>query len=492
MVLRSVLSPFARPLIAAALLAGLCALPQRARADNTETNQPPELEDSTTEGLKGLQAIVDAADADTRNGNAQEASDKWQQAVDILEPFIAKTKDGSYDRWVVEDTLAKILWQGKNDPTDAIDHFLAAQQIADEHPNYLQPKDRMEHIKWIGQAYYQKALAIKHDDAAMRQAYADSMRYMKQYLSMTTTPDPQDEMLYSMLLYGQATVDTHHPDKALLAEAEKSTRLALTLTTHPKSDLYTLLTAELMAESKYKEAADYIELLVTLNPTKRDLWEQLWQIYNQLASEAASADQDELQREYLARAILAIERGQKLGYLKKPSDNYNLVTLYSTAGQTQKAVELLNKGLHDGAIDSNPLNWEYLANFYLQIDRPNDAIDATKDAIERFPDDSDLYLETAQYYTQSYDNQNVYKYAKEAVDRDHFQRTRKSQAYQMLAYAAYELQKYSDALDAVEGAIHSLPEDAATERQGLLRFEQAINAAIHQQEMLQKAKTATP
>lgn len=476
--------------LAATVLTALPLLRSSAYADDSTQQPPPDLEDKTAEGLKNLQTIVDGAEAALHAGNNQEAAEKWQQAADLLEGMIPQTKEGSYDRWVVEDTLAKILWQGRNDPTDAIDHFLAAQQIIDAHPNWLAEKDRIEHIKWIGQAYYQKAIGIKGNEEATRQAYADSMRYMKQYLSLIPRPDPNDEMLYAMLLYSQATVDPKHPDKPVLADAEKHTRLALTLQTHPRSDLYTLLIAELMEEGEFRQAADYIELLVTLKPTQRDLWEQLWQIYNQLASEASSKGDESLEREYLARAIIAIERGQKLGYLNKPADNYNLVTLYSTAGQTQTAVRLLDKGLHDGSIESKPMNWEYLANFYLQIDKPNEAITALKDAVERFPDDSDLYLELAQYNTQVYDTQATFKYAKEAVERNHFQRTKKWQANQMLAYAAYELQRYDDALTAVDGALRELPADSsANEREGLMRFRTAIEGAIKQRDMLKKAST---
>jgi tetratricopeptide (TPR) repeat protein len=472
---------------AAVLLACLAGIRPVARADDSSNQPPPELEDKTQEGLKNLQAIVDAAETATHNGESEDAAQKWQQACDLLEGLIPQTKEGSYDRWVVEDTLAKILWQGRNDPDDAIGHFLAAEQILETHPNFVaSEKDRLDHIKWIGQAYYQKAIAIKHDPAAVHEAYAQSLRYMQQYLSATPQPDPQDEMLYSMLLYSQATVDPKNPDRAMLAEAEKSTRLALTLSTHPRPDLYTLLIAELMEENNYREAADYIELLITLKPTQKDLWEQLWQIYNQLASDAANHNDHAMEREYLARAILAMERAQRLGYLSKPSDNYNLVTLYSTAGQTQTAVKLLDKGLHDGAIDSTPLNWEYLANFYLQIDKPNEAISAMKDAIERFPDDSDLYLEVAQFETQVLNTQASFTYAKEAVEHNHFTRTKKWQANQMVAYAAYELQKLDDALEAVNAAIREAPREARSTKADLVRFRQAIEAAIKQRDILKK------
>jgi tetratricopeptide (TPR) repeat protein len=448
------------------LLAGLALAPTLGFAAAEAEKGPPQFSDKTAEGLKNLQALVDAKN--------------WDAAITLLQNLAKENPPNSYDDFFIEDLLGKLYWQGKDAPALAVDHFLKVMAMAKVHPNYTTPKDMNEHILWVARASYQKAVGIKNDPAAQRAAYDEAARYLKQFLATTATPSGDDEFLYAMLLYSKASAVPGKIDLATMKEAEAATKKCMTLQIHPKNELYQLLVAELVERGDYKTAADYFEILVKLKPTNKDFWAQLFQCYNNIASN--SEKDPKIQRIYYARAINTVERAQALGIMKAPRDNFNLVSMYYAVGQFGRATDILHAGLKNGSIESNEANWTNLSYFYQQVGDNLTAISSLKEAMTRFPQSSDLDFKIAQIYQDEYNTQETYNWCKSAVEKNHFKAYKAANAYQFLAYSAFELQKYDEALVAVDKAI----ELSTRKEKTLLGLKEAIQKELKQREVLKK------
>ena len=193
--------------------------------------------------------------------------------------------------------------------------------------------------------------------------------------------------------------------------------------------------------------------MIKNNPTHtKDWWPNLFGIYNNLA--ANNEKTEELYRKYLARDINTLERAQALGYMNTPVDNMNLVTMYTQAGQYGIATDLLYKGLKAGTIDATKkVNWSNLALFYKQINDFFSAIKVFKEADEKFPDTGEFDLQISDIYNNDLNNtQEAYTYSKMAVSKGNLG-TRAYYAYYYLAFQAYELQKFDEALTACEAGM---------------------------------------
>jgi tetratricopeptide (TPR) repeat protein len=432
----------------------LLALPLAARADDAE---PPSLSEKTSEGFQTLEPLINAKN--------------WQAALDLLNGLSASAEPNSYDISVIDDTLWKIYWQYMDRPNDAIaplEHVIA---LAHAHPEYLTPKDRVDRLQFAGQLYYIKALSVKNDAAGQRALFDKAMEYMKEWLAESPHPGSDQVYLYAVLLYQKAVVDPDHIDQAELSEARKETRLALRLDIHPRDSLYQLLTVEDQQSGDLPGAAQGLEWLIRLKPTSKEYWAELMAIYVNLAS--SSEKRPDLMREYYACAINTVERAQALGYLKTPKDNYNLVTMYNQVGQFGKATELLYQGLKTGGIESTLSNWLVLAYFYQQVNENLQAISVLKEAEALFPESGDIDRQIADIYYQDDKTQQVYEYCKKAVEKGNLKQQKPYSTWQLLAFSAYELGNYDEALTACEKAM-SFPGAA----KDLVAFHKGIQDAI--------------
>ncbi len=464
------LSAFSRILCLLLAGAGLfCATPHRMRAEDA-ANEPPDLTDEGHEDFPKVGPLVDAKNYDA--------------AIAVLNELISKVGADSFDRFLAEDTLGKIYWQAKSSPTEAQGHFEQAEQIARQHPNYFRERERLEHLQLMAELYYTIGSAMK-DDKVGQQRYLDlSSDYLKRWLSQTKSPRGDDEYLYATLLFSKAIVNPDKVDVDLMKQAREATEKALRLEIRPKDTYYHLLAYECQSTGDLEDAADYLELLTTLKPTNKDYWSALVAVYNNII---VGADKDpKKQRIYYARMINAQERAQALGYMNTPRENQNLVSFYNQVGQYGKATELMEKGLRNGAIEDKLDNWIYLAECYEQIGSNQDSIRVLKDAEARYPDIADVDALLSEFYGNNYDTKETYNYAAKAVAKGNLSKRFNYVTYQRLAYAAYELGKYQDALDAVHQALQ-IPGSPEGE---LKRFERGILDAIKHEEDIKKAAEA--
>ena len=428
----------------------------------------PQFSEKTAEQLKLLQPMLDAKNSDG--------------SIALLNQLLKDNPPDSYDAFFTLDVLGKLYWQYKDDPASAVRYFKQVLAMGEAHPNYTNKKDHDEHILWLARATYQLAIAVKNNPKEQEELYTESGNYLKQYLDLTPTPSVDDQFLYAMLLYSKASLNPGHVDLRTLKEAEAATKKCLTLTIHPKTELYQLLVAELIQRGDYADAADYFELLVKLKPQSKDFWAQLFQCYNNLAN--TEEKNPKIQRTYYARAINTMERAQKLGMMKAPRDNLNLVSMYYAVGQFGRATEIMHAGLKNGTIESTESNWMNLAYFYQQVGDDLMAIKTLKEGMQQFPKDSDFDFKIASIYQEDYNTQETYNYCKSAVEKDGFKTLKAATAYQYLAFSAFELGKYEEALKAVDEAIKRNGKKVDRSLTGL---REAIQTQLQHNEALKKA-----
>jgi tetratricopeptide (TPR) repeat protein len=252
------------------------------------------------------------------------------------------------------------------------------------------------------------------------------------------------------------------------------TNRGLSASARPRDTFYQLKLAELYQLNRIDETADYLELLVKMKPENKSYWQQLAATYLQLAAAAEKKD-DKAFNTYNIRAILAIERAQKLGIMTTPKDNYNLVGIYFNIGQFAEACRLLEQGLKDDSIERTQANYELLANSYQQLHREPKAIEALQAAAKIFPKSGQIEYQIAQVYFTIDKFQEAFEHmkiceAKGGTDKPHV-------GWLFYAYLALDLKQYDEALKGAEQAA-KYP-DAKEEAQ---KMQDAIKATIQDRE----------
>ena len=452
------------------VLAGLLFAAPVIRAQESDDNgsdeeqakkNGPALTDKTRLVFVKLKAALEAKDYDG--------------VLAMLHGLLPTVKQDSYDLSVILDTEAKILWQGKNTPEKAIAPWEELMGIVDRHPDFLDPADRINHYQYLAQTYYLVAADPKTKNDPTKANYLDkSLSYMKRWLAGSPRPRQDDLVFYTTLLYYKA-VANGKVDNAALKEAKDEIMKGLLTDAHPKETFYVMLVSISQQEGDFVSAANYLELLLSKHPKQRDYWLQLISIYNNLA--VSNGVNQKQQREYYARAINAAERAQSLGYANSPKDNYNLVSIYDQVGQFGKAIELLYGGMKTGKIESTLKNWQILAYFHEQIDQVTEAIAVLKEAEQnpQFASTGELDRQIADLYYQQDNTQKVYEYCKSAVAKGNNVKNPYT-TYQLLAFAAFQLHKLPEALEACEKALGypGVPQE-------LNRLKEGIQDAIKQE-----------
>jgi hypothetical protein len=439
---------FSSIVLAACALAGVSS-------SYAQDKEPPSLNEDTSAAFQNIKPLLDAKN--------------WDGALAILDGIIAKNKPDSYDTFVAQDTEAKIYFQGKENPLKAVTLWEGMMNVLSQHTDYLVPKDAIQHEQFVAQGYYMVALGLKANDPRQREYYDRSIAHMTKWIAQTPKPRQEDRLFYTSLLYYKAVSNPDHADAVYLSKAREQIELAFKSEIKPREPFYQIYVVILQQQGETELATHYLEYLVSVHPQSRDYWLQLMAAYNNLAG--SSDKNPDKQRAYYTRAILTVERAQKLGFLNSPKDNYNLVTLYNQVSQFGVATELMYEGLKNGKIENDLKNWEVLAYFYLQVNRELQAISVLKEAAEipQFSEMGEINKQIAEIYYGLDNTQEVYNNCKIAVTKGNLGAKTYS-TYQLLSFSAYSLGKYEDALEACDKAMsfkNAPVKDLARLKQGI-------------------------
>jgi Tfp pilus assembly protein PilF len=429
---------------AALLLAlSVCTAPALQAQEQQRERQPHNLAEKTSEALKTFGQLQQ---------QTPPAYDQMMVIVDNLLPTLPPT---SYDRAFLLDIKAK-LFAGQEQYGRAIGPWEEALKLSDQF-NYFDERQTNELTLWLAQLIFSEAATIK-DPAALNNLMGKAAGYLKRHLAENKRPSLETRMFYAQLLYQQAVADANRINRDVLRQAREVVEDGMMAAIQPKEGFYMLLMAILQQENDHVRSAEILELMVNKFPDKRDYWPALMGTYLNIAT----TEQDEFRRrEHYIRAINALERAQERGFMTTPKDNYNLVTVYLTAGQFSKATDILHAGLKNGTIESTLANWRLLGSYYQQATRDLDAIEALKQAAQLFPTEGMIDLHIGEIYRQLDKPREARPYYVSALKKGKLEKP--IVLFQLLAYTSMELDDWEEAQRAMNEA-SKLPEFAKDEQ----------------------------
>ena len=441
-----------------ALLTSVTILPNRSGA--AEEQGPPGLNEKVSEALQQkVKPLLDAKN--------------WDGAMAVIDSVLVGLDPNGYDTAFLSDIKAKIFLQ-KNDYASAIAPMETTLRLADANKNFFDKKTILDVVYFLAQIYYQEGTSSK-DPTVQKNYFNKSSAYIKRWLQTTPKKNQEASLFYASILYNQAVVNPDKVDLDLIKRVQTEVKEGLLTSLKPKEGFYVLLLASLQQIGDLAGSAEVLEQMVKVKPDNRTYWLQLLAAYLNLGGGTEKDEQKS--RESFARAINTMERAQALGLMQTPKDNYNLVTMYYNAGQFGRATDLLYSGLKSGAIESDLKNWQLLAYSYQQIGRDAQAIAVLKEAGTAFPT-GQIEFQIGQIYSQM-DNRTAeaYAYYSKAVEKGGLEKPHS--AYMFLAYTAFELEKFDEALAAINQTIGS--PDGQKDAQAP-RLKQAIEDAVKERE----------
>ena len=441
-----------------ALLTSVTILPNRSGA--AEEQGPPGLNEKVSEALQQkMKPLLDAKN--------------WDGAMAVIDSVLVDLDPNGYDTAFLSDIKAKIFLQ-KNDYASAIAPMETTLRLADANKNFFDKKTILDVVYFLAQIYYQEGTSSK-DPTVQKNYFNKSSAYIKRWLQTTPKKNQEASLFYASILYNQAVVNPDKVDLDLIKRVQTEVKEGLLTSLKPKEGFYVLLLASLQQIGDLAGSAEVLEQMVKVKPDNRTYWLQLLAAYLNLGGGTEKDEQKS--RESFARAINTMERAQALGLMQTPKDNYNLVTMYYNAGQFGRATDLLYSGLKSGAIESDLKNWQLLAYSYQQIGRDAQAIAVLKEAGTAFPT-GQIEFQIGQIYSQM-DNRTAeaYAYYSKAVEKGGLEKPHS--AYMFLAYTAFELEKFDEALAAINQTIGS--PDGQKDAQAP-RLKQAIEDAVKERE----------
>ena len=464
-------SSLLRILLLAGLVSTSCLAPLHAAEDNQQ--QPShDIPDKVSEGLKNIQKLTEAKD--------------YNGAVALIDSLLPTVTPTSYAYAVLSVTKAQTLFQ-KGDYMGAMDPLETGLKLGETY-KYFEPKSLQQFRYYLVSLYSEKAARSK-DSSAQAADYDKARSYIERWFEVYNS-DPAShtsnvtfskefanaEYVYAALLFNIAQRDPHHTNRKLVQEALDAVDKAMRSTITPPENYYGLQLVAYQALGDYVDAADVLEYIVKQKPDNKTNWQQLTAFYLNLAGMAEEKQNDAASRQYYIRAILTMERAHQHGAMNSPKDNFRLVSLYFNVGQYEQAAELLEKGLHDGTIESTPENWKTLAAAYQQAHKDLKAVEILNEASKLFPKSGQYYFLAAQILYSLNDTAGALKALQKCVARDGGDKP--ADSWKFLIYLAFELQKLDLASDAIE---HYAKYPDAKPKE-IKNFREAVNSAKAQRE----------
>jgi tetratricopeptide (TPR) repeat protein len=430
-------------------------LPAIAPAASAAGNSPPprpQLTDTTLAQLPKLSVLLEKSD--------------YAGLLALVDEVLVEAAPDSFDRALLIQLRGQILLNSKR-YSEAIVPLEESLRLA-AGKNWFDTDTTLQVLQTLSQLYYQEASDAK-TNPDRRKNLRLALARINQWLALTRRPTAEVHFYAATLHYTDATLDQANPDPVALQAAIASARTSLSLRSKYEEQPLVIIIAALQQLNRYEEAAEHIELLLTLRTDNALYWQQLFGIYANLAGTAKLPSQV---RHWQTRSLVTQERARKHGHLATAQDHFNTVAILFALRQYEPAALTLETGLSNGTLPTTRQNWELLSSAWQQQRAPERAIAALKKAIEKLPKDGELRVSLARLYLGAEKPAEAFEQTRLALDVGSL--TRPGEVWFLLAYLAYELQRFDDAAKYIKTA----SEQPGVKAGDLASLQNAINAAL--------------
>jgi tetratricopeptide (TPR) repeat protein len=237
---------------------------------------------------------------------------------------------------------------------------------------------------------------------------------------------------------------TLYYEASLYAQMEKYTEAFVTLkkaielsSDKPKESWYNLLLTCYWQTSQFLQASKVSEILIELNPDKKQYWNQLSQLYFTLKKDEKSL------------AVLAV--ADENGMVSEEKDRLQLSKMYQFLSNPYDAGKVLEKGLKDGVIKPSFKRWEDLGNIWFSAAEMDKSLSAYDEA-SKLSVDGKIDFRRAYIYFDREDWKNAKIALQAAIEKGGLDDKKIGSSWLLLGMVESEVNNISGAIKALKKA----------------------------------------
>ncbi len=291
---------------------------------------------------------------------------------------------------------------------------------------------------------------------AQQERFDDALAMLERWFSIVPDPGPDQYYLKARIYYQmQRYEDGIEPLERAIALADARGR-------EPQEDWYNLLRV------MYFETGDDENLLAVLH-TLVEHWPGKEYVMHLAGTYGQRGDDD--------HQLALVEAAYELGWLERGSDLATYASMLLAAGVPHKAALVLEQALDAGTVESTQRNWRMLGQAWRVAQEDERALPALTRAAE-LADDGRIYAQLANAYANLARPEDCVDAAREALDRGV---ERPDQVNLVLGACLTDLRRYDDATAALEiAARDERSRELATDYMSYVDDEHELERRMHE------------
>lgn len=342
----------------------------------------------------------------------QIGEEQYDEAYPALERLLDRTRD-DYVRATILQAMGHIRAQQER-YRDAIDLFTRTIEL-----NRMPNPQHFDLILQTAQLYYT----------------VDDFERALQNLDLWFCLTPSDQQDQAQVWIMKASIHAHGKQ---FREAIQAVDRAIELTEEPREDWYRLKLGMHFELQEFAAAADVLQILIRLNPTKKDYWVQLSSVYVELKQNRNSM------------AVLSLAHRE--GLLDRQAEYLQLASLQQEFRFPRKAAEVLEQGLEAGILENTRRNWEMAGGAWYEARELDKALRAYERAGAQ-SSDGKIDFQRAAILTDLERWEESAKALARALELGGLSENQTGNAWLLLGMARFNLEDSSGALEAFNRAM---------------------------------------
>lgn len=331
--------------------------------------------------------------------------EQYDEALQIMQQVRSRARESdSYLRAVVAQAVAQVYWS-KGEYDKSLEEFELAVEL-----DALPDRQHYALMYQIAQLYYGKE---RYDEALDR-------------LALWFCKVPEDQHIAAAYVLRASIYANKEDWNQVIPAIEK----AISMEEDPKENWFALKLAAHYQLEQFPQAADTLEVMITLWPEKKTYWTQLSNTYYKLEQEDKA----------LATSALAYRKG----LLDKQEDLIYLANLYSMKDVPYKAAQVLQKGLDDGIIANEEKHWTMTGDSWYAAEEYDEALAAFERSGE-VADEGKIDLRRAYILIDMERWDEATEALRAAIDKGGLKDRQTGEAYLMLGMSEFNRGNYDQA-----------------------------------------------